>query len=491
MKNISTYIIFFLLTITSSKPIQWEFQVKDIPETSSNLRSLIQAPTDSDYDSQTTANICLGTPAQCFNLLVQSNSFFLFVSSNEAKAQESKNKFDYSKSSTVVRSTKEYRLKYYGVKIVGNEAQDILSINGEIVSRIRFLLATNTGSYKKYDGIIGLGYNPSKDEKKFSIIQQLFDNGKIPHKVFSQKYSNGYKGYINIGEIPKYIVEDYLHYGRCKALNKYRDGKEYKNNNWECSLDKIYFGSDVNSGKSYTDEEVLFLSYRKRSFLPEDIFEYITEKLVSKNEKCELKNDDKYSFYECDKDVEIDSLSLIFDNWEMKLNSSMLFVDSKENGKKDFIFYHKKKFEKFLLGRSLLMKFEIVYDYANKQIGFYHPDVKYIGNEKVEPPKVYQFLDDDKEFGEKKVNKKDDQNLIPTVNPEEVNKNKVDVVEQRKSVLLVDIFKVLFEILIAGIIIIVLAFFGLYALRLRRKNIIKQSNRYLKKERMLENKISV
>ena len=491
MNNISKYIFCLLPIIISPKPIQWKFKIKDRPENSSSLRCLIQASTESDYSSQTTANICLGTPPQCFNLLVQSNSFFLFVSSNEAKSQESKNKFDYTKSSTVVRSTKEYRLKYYKDKIIGSEAQDILSINGETISRIRFLLATNTGNYKKEDGIIGLGYNPSSDEKKFSIIQQLFDNGKIPHKVFSQKYTNGYKGYLTIGEIPKYIVEDYLHYGRCKALNKYKDGKEYKNNNWECSLDKIYFGADENSGKSYSDEEVLFLSYRKRSFLPEDIFDYITDKLFSNEEKCEQKEDNGYTFYECDKDVEINSLSLIFDNWEIKLNNSVLFTAPKENGKKDFIFYYKENFEKFLLGRSILMNFEIVYDYANKQIGFYHPDVKYMGKEKVEPPKVYQFLDDDKEYQEKKVTKNEDQNLIPTVNPEELNKNKVDIVEQKKSILLVDILKVLFEVLIAGIVIIVLAFFGLYALRLRRKNIIKQSNRYLKKERMLENKISV
>ena len=75
------------------------------------------------------------------------------------------------------------------------------------------------------DGLIGLGYTPNSDERKFSIILQLFENGVIPHKVFSQKYFTEQKGQLTIGEIPKYIVKDYTHYGRCSALDKIVDGK--------------------------------------------------------------------------------------------------------------------------------------------------------------------------------------------------------------------------------------------------------------------------
>ena len=81
---------------------------------------------------------------------------------------------------------------------------------------------------------------PNKEEKKFSLIEQLFEKGKIAHKVFSQYYYDNYNGVITIGEIPDYIVDDYIHYGRCKALNKIRNGKEYKNNNWECYIDFLY-----------------------------------------------------------------------------------------------------------------------------------------------------------------------------------------------------------------------------------------------------------
>lgn len=52
---------------------------------------------------------------------------------------------------------------------------------------------------------------PIEEEIKFSLIQQLFEKGKIPHKVFSQFYYDNYNGVINIGEIPDYIVEDYFH----------------------------------------------------------------------------------------------------------------------------------------------------------------------------------------------------------------------------------------------------------------------------------------
>ena len=166
------------------------------------------------------------------------------------------------------------------------------------------------------EGFIGLGYTPNTDERKFSIIIQLFENGVIPHNVFSQKYLTDTKGKLTIEVIPKHILEDYAHYGRCAALDKIIDGKKYKNNNWECIIDYIYYGND---GRNLIlieqGQRMSFLSYRKRSFIPLEIFEKLAESYFEeeiKYFKCEVKYERRYSFYECDDDIEAKNITFVF-----------------------------------------------------------------------------------------------------------------------------------------------------------------------------------
>ena len=259
MKKIAYYLLIFCSLTLISSQIHFNFTIKEdesekneiIPQKNSNLlKSFIEADIESDFFSKTVMNLCLGTEPQCFDVVVQTNSFYIMVSDYQSRAQESKNKFDYSKSTTIVRNSRIISLNYYNQQIKGQEASDILTIGGNTLSRVNFLLISTSGKYRTEDGFIGLGYTPSNDEKKFSIIQQLFENGNIPHKVFSQKYTDNYNGHITFGEIPKYIVEDYTHYGRCHALNKIRGKKEYKNNNWECYIDYMFYGDGNDTKKN-------------------------------------------------------------------------------------------------------------------------------------------------------------------------------------------------------------------------------------------------
>ena len=502
--RILVFLIFISLIIKILSQIQANFTIEEndyeyFPKSKSNLmKSFLEVPIESEYNSKTLMKLCLGTSPQCFNLIVQTNSFYVMVSDYQSRVQESKNKFDYSKSSTIVRNSHLITLDYYDQTIKGQEASDILTLGDKTLSRINFLILSASGKFRFEDGFIGLGYTPRKEEKKFSIIQQLFENGNIPHKVFTQKYTDNYNGHITFGEIPKYIVDDYKHYGRCKALNKIRKKKQYKNNNWECFIDYMYSGEgNKTSQNSIADfikdddkQEVLFLSYRKRSFLPYELFELIGKTYLKKaidDKKCSLGEENRYTFYECDTDLKLDSLNFVFDSWEIKIDGDKLFENPKPGKtKKEFIFYYKKKFEKFLFGRSILKEMEMVYDYANKQIGFYHKSVRYLGNEKVLPPKVYTFLNDDKEYQEKRID--EPTNYLPEVKPEEIVKINYNPVKQEKKVYLADVFKVLFEILIIIIGIAMIGFLFIYGMRMRKKSKIKKSNLYLKKQRLMEMK---
>ena len=505
MKNFLYFYIFLFLIIIISSKIQFNFTIKEDEFTEENeyqkpnsnaIKSFIEAEMGSDSDSKTLMKVCLGSPPQCFNLVVQTNSFYLLVSDSKSQSQDSQHFFNESKSYTLNKYSHFIELDYYGEKIIGQEAVDRLTINGQRISKINFLLINSSGKFRMYDGFIGLGYMPNKQEKKFSLIQQLFERGKIPHKVFTQYYYDNYNGVITIGEIPDYIVDDYIHYGRCKALNKIRNGKEYKNNNWECYIDFIYYGNNINNMNNMIqfieDDykiEVLFLSYRKRCFLPLFIFEVFGQTYLQKalyDKKCTLYHGGKYRWYECDNNLKLPNLNLVFDGWEMRITYDKLFTPSKYNkNKKEFIFYYKSKFEKFLIGRSLLKEFEMVYDYANKQIGFYHPNVRYLGNEKIGPPKVYTFLEDDEEYREKTVNKS--QNFLPDINPEDGN-NSFNPLQEGVKINLANIFRRIFEILIIIVVIILVVFLIIYGLRIRKKKLIKKTNLYLKKQNLIEMK---
>ena len=487
------FLILFISIILTNSQITWDFTVEDIEEISnnkninSNLRSTFEIPTENEMGFKTVINACLGTKPQCFNLGVQTNTFYIWVHSSNSKEKESdSNLFDYTKSTTLQRNNKYFQKRLFGRRITGFEARDILTINGRDLSKINFLILESSENLRIMDGFIGLGYTPNNDERKFSIILQLFENGVIPHKVFSQKYFTQQKGQLTIGEIPKHIVKDYTHYGRCAALDKIIDGKRYKNNNWECKIDYIYYGNDENNKISMpgnVEQRMSFLSYRKRSFVPLEIFDQFSKnyfKKEMKSGKCTVKHELRYSFYECDDDTVTQNITFVFGDWEFMVDSKDLFMKKKEGNKKEFILYHKDNFEVFLLGRSILKGFEMVYDYANKQIGFYHDTVKYTGNLKVEPPKIFEFLEDEEEYQPKTV--RVGPQIFPEAKPEEVKIKNIEDVQASLMYQITDIIKNILSILILIVVIIISLAIVIYSRKYAKKEKVKKAVKYLQQE---------
>lgn len=489
------YLTFILLIVSTTSQIIWDFHVEDIEENinnrklNSNLRSTFEVPTENELDFKTVINACLGTKPQCFNLGVQTNTFYIWVRSSTSKEKDEKtNSFDFSKSTTLQRNNNYFQKRIFGRRITGFEARDILSISGKEYSKINFLIVESSESFRIMDGLIGLGYTPNSNERKFSIILQLFENGVIPHKVFSQKYFTEKTGQLTIGEIPKYIVKDYTHYGRCSALDKIVNGKKFKNNNWECKIDSIYYGNDEKNvisipGNADNEQRMSFLSYRKRSFVPLEIFDQIGKTYLKKEikeGKCVVKHELRYSFYECDENTNIQNITFVFGDWEFMVDSKNLLVKKKEGDKKEFILYHKDNFEVFLLGRSILKGFEMVYDYANKQIGFYHESVKYKGKQKVTPPKIFEFLEDEEDF--QPITLRDGHQILPETKPEEVKIKNTEDVEESFIYQITDVIKNILSILILVVVIIIASAIIIYSRKYSNKKKVKKAVKYLQEE---------
>jgi hypothetical protein len=162
---ISYFILLFLFSEFYSQ-ITLPIHIKKLPKITpfnrtsfypdNSLRSLIEVPTESEHGFRTFVNLCLGTPSQCFDLTISTNSFYLWVSDAKSSIQESKNKYDYSLSQTVVRNMNQISYKFYNQKITGYEASDILTFKKQDLSRINFLIISTTDRMAHMDGMIGL-----------------------------------------------------------------------------------------------------------------------------------------------------------------------------------------------------------------------------------------------------------------------------------------------------------------------------------------------
>lgn len=359
---------------------------------------LPDAPVVTNTEDRACIKLCFGTPAQCFELEIHGSSFYMWMFDKDY-LEFPKTAFDPHQSKTFekkkgINVVMEYAddKNVYGYKVI-----DEIYLNDEQTKIFRgnFVLAQKSDSFTETVGLIGLGYTPKSYEEEFSFIEQLYNKGIISHKVFTQNFNSDLNGELSFGQIPKQIIEDSKHYGRCRALDWLRAGKKYKNNFWQCQVNGVYFGDkyDPSKVKKLEDTNVSFFSYRNNALVPLEFFEYLQNSyfkdLISQG-KCERKKRKNLDLFACKEEVGYtDGLefTFVFGDWGMRIPFVKLFQYNKSSAQFEFILYHQDNYEKYTLGRPLVRNFVMVYDYHNSEIGFYDRDnVVYLG--KGEPPKV-------------------------------------------------------------------------------------------------------
>ena len=416
MKLFFNNFLFLILSLSlislSIQALNFPFKIisksKPQPKTPNSFLSFAQAPTISfpvipNTEDFMCIELCLSSPKFCRLFVIHGQSFYIWVQDekNADKTVEHKKKYDPNKSKTsqVKRILKEYVYEE-GQFIRAYSIIDHIYIKDQFLMKGYFLSATE--SFQGDEGMIGLGYRGSAKEEKYSFINQLYNNGLIFHRVFTQNFEKGDQGVISFGEIPKNIVEDYKNYGRCPVLDKIVDGKRIKNRKWECELNGIYFGDEYDEKQfiKYDNTRVSFFSFRPIALVPKEVFEYFEKNYFQKyitDGICQKYSNRGYEAIGCKKVIEdAPKLNLVYGDWVMSLPPNKLFDYKRNNELYEFIFYHKNNFEAWSLGRPIVRLFHMVYDYQNQEVGFYSKeDVKYINKEN-EPikPKIYEPLPD-------------------------------------------------------------------------------------------------
>jgi len=202
---------------------------------------------------------------------------------------------------------------------------------------------------------------------------------------------------------------------------------------------------------------VIILNIHYKNFFKKKFFE---EKL--KEGKCQ-EISIKYTYYFCDKDVNIDIGELNFEikrsGLKFSLNSKDLFMEY--NDKKFFLIvfgiYVDKKEAK--LGYPFLKKYDIIFNIDNRHLGFYNFKIKY----------EYKKESETKEKSENNNNEENEKE-IPT-NESDISKKKWEKIKNNESNkhYNLDSTKLIFIILIVLFIIIVIYFIFIIFRKCERK----------------------
>ena len=453
--NIKFVILLTILFYNSSSSLSFPFYIiknkkgKTTPNTflsfaeESTTFSFPVVPNNEDFMC---LEMCISSSKYCRLFVIHGQSFYIWVQDekNKDKSVDRSKKYDPNKSTTSQVSRVLFKVEYEEQQeITAYSIIDNIYIKDKFIMKGFFLSATESSSFQGSEGMIGLGYRGSSSEEKYSFINQLYHNGIIFHRVFTQNFDKGDQGIISFGEIPKNIVDDYKNYGRCPALHKIVNGEKVKNRKWECQINGIYFGDEYDESKvkKYENTRASFFSFRQRALVPADVFEYFEKNYFAQYIKdgiCEKFSVKGYDIFGCKNILEnAPRINLIYGDWVMSLPPSKLFSYKKTSELYEFIIYHKNNFESWSLGRPIVRLFHMVYDYQNQEVGFYSKeDVKYINKEN-EPkkPKLYERLPD---LGDG-INDNDDLTKLEEekegIKEEENNniQNSIDIIEKIKK----------------------------------------------------------
>jgi hypothetical protein len=401
--------IFFIYCSFSSQSIILEFhknnkhKIEKINETwlAENLRSFLpkdypnsfifseELPLINSNNDEMIVNLCLGTPKQCFNVLVDSGSFYLWVADkNSINTPDVINKFDSSNSSTFIDYKKSYSLRYGTGSANGNICSDVLSLGkNTTLSNLNFILVNSEEGHSELDGILGMGYYYDDFEYnalKFSIIDRLYDEKLITRKLFTQKYTDDKKGLMVIGDMPEEILNDMGNYGYCPAIKS--KGK-LKNPRWECILKATFYGysnENLSSGNLQKIEtEALFDTGTNLILVPlnylKNLFTTYFKDLANRGD-CKLSGgEDAFYSIICSRYANLFSLpplNFIFGDWILRMNTLELFYRYPDNTIR-FGLVSNLEMNMWIFGEPLLKKFHMVFDKDNDQIGFYGTEDKF------------------------------------------------------------------------------------------------------------------
>lgn len=312
----------------------------------------------------------LGYPPQSFHLLVDTNTYPIWVQDNESKSKFSDKQITFNKeiSQTFQKSKMKFNIDFDRTdRIKGEIITEKVNLGFETIQMEILLVDEFTSTLRRNDGILGIG--KSFDKNKLTTLSSLVPALESLKKTESSLFSIHYFDL----KVPKMIIgkahEDFSkekHTASCKTLKN--------KNNWVCKVDKLIH----NNTAIPIDYEIVFDSTIEQLYFP-DHLKTTFKSIISKTNCREFENEDG-AYFDC---ITLDDwlpFALTFGDSVLKLPKEMLTEKYENNQfhKLKIMFTSKYKSE-IHFGTSLFKHYHLLFDRVNENITFYSPNENNIG----------------------------------------------------------------------------------------------------------------
>jgi hypothetical protein len=165
--------------------------------------ALVHIPLQNEHDNQFTASIYIGNPPQNFNIIVDTGSSNLWVTSKKCAQNPNcagHNYFNPLTSTSYQTDNEILDLEYGSGATVCNLGQDEVVLGGIQVSNFEFGICSNVQipgfADSGYDGILGLAFQAVSQDHLPPLFQAMIQSGAIEDGSFSMYLTpvEGYSG---------------------------------------------------------------------------------------------------------------------------------------------------------------------------------------------------------------------------------------------------------------------------------------------------------
>lgn len=319
------------------------------------------------------ANICIGSPKQCFDMLIDPIYPYIWVTDSLSDSiQDNKKKYSLAHSETKYFDTEERDIDYRdGIYVYGYIVTDDISFSTSgLNAYLMFLDAKKVKNGEDITGVIGLNHTDSFASLIDNLINKkhIITNNIITIKLNRDINTNF--GEITLGEIPSYMIgiaSDY--FGTCK-------GTGYK-----CKINSaiILRTNGEDEGPYEIDEIVTFDLNTNRIIVPSYFMTYVEIEVIGRlldkdkcsGDKVNSEGEKEYISFICDSidGEENGGFVFIFDHYGMKIRFGDMFKKT-ERGY-ELIFISAKEQQEWIFGLPIFELFEMTFDKDKEIIGFY------------------------------------------------------------------------------------------------------------------------
>ena len=338
-----------------------------------------------------TLPVSFGSNEETFDLQVDTTTSETWIPS--LKTTMKVKKYNISKSSTGQKTNKTFEVEDEDGDVRGKACYDSIKVGDISLDHFGFVNVDEFEyEFKDYpQGKLGLGFKQEHGED-FNFIGKLKKNKLIEKEVFS---INAESKELIIGELPSQFKNQL--YTTCSQSETNDLDDDYRQA-WTCELTHLVFNIDKKQKKMNldlafeVDARVTFDSAYPYISIPKRHINNFKTNFMNPhfNNTYKEKREDDSTYFVCTDEslVKQASVSFIMEGYAYVIPSEKLFIENDDGEYEMLIRFYKENDDIFSFGSPFVDFFTIVYDYEDREIGFY-------GGERVEMTKEwYDYMNE-------------------------------------------------------------------------------------------------